>query len=51
VTPAPQGEERALKLLRAGCTVQHVAQVLDITVRHVREIAKANALRVVERKR
>lgn len=45
------GEERALKLLKAGCTVQHVAQTLDVSVRQVRELAKANALRIVERKR
>lgn len=46
-----KSEDRAVKLLKAGCTVQHVAQTLDITVRQVREIAKANALRVVERRR
>ena len=46
-----KGEDRALQLLKAGCTVQHVAQVLDVTVRQVRELARAHGLRVIERKR
>jgi DNA-binding NarL/FixJ family response regulator len=46
-----KGEDRAVKLLKAGCTVQHIAQTLDITVRQVREIAKAHGLRVMERRR